>query len=100
MERDYMDGKENIYFASRKKAAEYNDKLNSREAAAEMLGFSPSTLANDVGWRCFSLSCHHQAHVPSLLPLGEGKGDGCLLAGGHLTVVHPQAMILLSSLPS
>ena len=46
MERDYMDGKENIYFASRKNAAKYNDKLNSREAAAEMLGFSPSTLAN------------------------------------------------------
>ena len=39
MERDYMDGKENVYLACRKKAAEYNDKLNSREMAAELLGF-------------------------------------------------------------
>ena len=46
MERDYMDGKENVYLACRKKAAEYNDKLNSREMAAELLGFSTSTLAN------------------------------------------------------
>lgn len=46
MERGYMDGKENVYLACRKKAAEYNDKLNSREMAAELLGFSTSTLAN------------------------------------------------------
>lgn len=36
----------NIYFACRKEAALYNDKLNSRESAAELLGISPSTLAN------------------------------------------------------
>lgn len=46
MEHDCMDGKENIYLACRKKAAAYNDKLNSREMAAELLGFSTSTLAN------------------------------------------------------
>lgn len=37
----------NIYCQCRKKAAIYNDKLNSRESAAEQLGYSPSTLA---GW--------------------------------------------------
>jgi len=37
---------ENIYFACRKAAASYNDKLSSRESAAELLGISPSTLAN------------------------------------------------------
>ena len=36
----------NIYFACRKEAAEYNEKLSSREGAAELLGISPSTLAN------------------------------------------------------
>lgn len=35
-----------ICFDSRKNAAVYNDKLNGREYAAEMLGISPSTLAN------------------------------------------------------
>ncbi len=37
---------ENVYFVCRKQAALYNDKLNSRENAAELLGISPSTLAN------------------------------------------------------
>lgn len=37
----------NIYCQCRKKAATYNDKLNSRDGAAEQLGYSPSTLA---GW--------------------------------------------------
>lgn len=36
----------NIYCQCRKKAAMYNDKLNSREGAAELLGISPSTLAD------------------------------------------------------
>ena len=38
---------DNIYCKCRKSAARYNDRLNSREGAAEMLGYSPSTLA---GW--------------------------------------------------
>ena len=46
MERSCIEGKENIYLSCRKKAAIYNDKLNSREMAAELLGFSTSTLAN------------------------------------------------------
>jgi transcriptional regulator with XRE-family HTH domain len=36
----------NIYCQCRKAAAMYNDKLNSREGAAELLGISPSTLAD------------------------------------------------------
>ena len=36
----------NIYFRCRKEAAAYNDKLNSRESAAELLGVSVSSLAD------------------------------------------------------
>lgn len=46
MESNCTKSNENIYFACRKAAAVYNEKLNSRESAAEMLGISPSTLAN------------------------------------------------------
>lgn len=46
MERGCMKGEENIYLECRKRAAEYNEKLNSREMAAELLGVSVSTLAN------------------------------------------------------
>ena len=37
---------ENIYFRCRKAAAKYNDRLNSREGAAELLGVSPSSVAD------------------------------------------------------
>lgn len=37
---------QNVYFRARKQAAMYNEKLSSREGAAEMLGISPSTLAD------------------------------------------------------
>ena len=36
----------NIYCQCRKRAAQYNDRLNSREGAAELLGVSPSTIAD------------------------------------------------------
>ena len=36
----------NMYCKCRLAAANYNDKLNSREGAAELLGLSPSTLAS------------------------------------------------------
>ena len=36
---------QNVYFRARKQAAMYNERLSSREGAAEMLGISPSTLA-------------------------------------------------------
>ena len=46
MEIDCTKDGKNIYFACREKAAKYNDLLNSRERAAELLGISTSTLAN------------------------------------------------------
>lgn len=36
----------NIYCQKRKEAAKFNDRLNSREGASELLGVSPSTLAD------------------------------------------------------
>lgn len=36
----------NIYCKCRKEAAKYNDRLNSREGAAELLGISASSLAD------------------------------------------------------
>jgi transcriptional regulator with XRE-family HTH domain len=37
---------QNVYFRARKEAAEYNERLSSREGAAELLGISSSTLAD------------------------------------------------------
>lgn len=37
---------DNVYCKARKAAAKYNDKLNSREGAAEMLGLSSSAVAD------------------------------------------------------
>lgn len=37
---------QNVYFRARKEAAECNERLSSREGAAELLGISPSTLAD------------------------------------------------------
>lgn len=42
MANDCMKTNENIYFRCRKEAAKYNDKLNSRESASELLGVSVS----------------------------------------------------------
>lgn len=41
-----MNENSNIYFQARKKAAAYNERLYSREGAAELLGVHPSTLAD------------------------------------------------------
>lgn len=46
MGRDPIKGNANAYFQARKRAAEYNERLHSREGAAELLGISPSTLAD------------------------------------------------------
>lgn len=46
MGRDAIKASENPCFRCRKEAARYNDKLNSREGAAEMLGVSVSSLAD------------------------------------------------------
>ena len=45
MDCESTTGPESIYFRCRKTAAVHNDKLNSREGAAEMLGLSSSQLA-------------------------------------------------------
>ena len=41
-----MKDNENVYFRARKEAAKYNERLYSREGAAELLGVSSSTLAD------------------------------------------------------
>ena len=46
MGRDAMKACENPCFRCRKEAAKYNDRLNSREGAAELLGVSVSSLAD------------------------------------------------------
>lgn len=46
MECGCAKGSENIYLRCRKEAAAYNEKLKSREGAAELLGISVSSLAN------------------------------------------------------
>ncbi len=46
MGRDAIRASENPCFRCRKEAAKYNDKLYSREGAAEMLGVSVSSLAD------------------------------------------------------
>ncbi len=46
MQNGYGKGNENIYLRCRKEAAKYNERLNSREGAAELLGISVSSLAN------------------------------------------------------
>lgn len=46
MGRGSTKGNENVYFVARKKAAMYNERLYSREGAAELLGISVSTLAD------------------------------------------------------
>ena len=46
MGRDAMKSSENPCFRCRKEAAKYNEKLYSREGAAEMLGVSVSSLAD------------------------------------------------------
>ena len=46
MGTDCTKSNDNIYFRCRKEAAKYNDKLNSRESAADLLGVSVSSLAD------------------------------------------------------
>ena len=46
MTKCHINGNINLYFKARKKAAAYNERLYSREGAAELLGISPSTLAD------------------------------------------------------
>lgn len=45
MGRDATKAAGNPWFEARKKAAEYDERLLSREGAAEILGMSPSSVA-------------------------------------------------------
>lgn len=58
MGRDAIKAGENPCFQCRKEAAKYNDKLNSREGAAEMLGVSVSSLADyELGITKVTMRC-------------------------------------------
>ncbi len=46
MENEYKEEAQNVYKRCRLRAAQYNEALSSREKAAELLGISPSSLAN------------------------------------------------------
>lgn len=46
MGKDSTKGNDNVYFRARKEAAIHNERLFSREGAAELLGISVSTLAD------------------------------------------------------
>lgn len=46
MANDRMKTNENVYFRARKEAAKYNDVLNSRGNASELLGVSESSLSD------------------------------------------------------
>ncbi len=46
MGKDCTKTNENIYFKCRKEAASYDERLRSRESAADLLGVSPSSLAD------------------------------------------------------
>lgn len=46
MGKGCMSDNENVYFKARKEAAKYNERLNSRAGASELLGLSESALAD------------------------------------------------------
>lgn len=46
MGKDSINENNNVYFKARKRAAVYNERLNSREGASELLGISVSSLAD------------------------------------------------------
>ncbi len=82
----------NVYFKARKRAAEYNERLYSREGAAELLGIHPSTLADyELGgtkvvpvdkvvlmadlYNCPELKtgyCKHECPIGKSMPLAIG----------------------------
>ena len=52
MAKQYITENNNVYFLARKRASVCNERLNSRENAAELLGLHPSTLAGyELGGR-------------------------------------------------
>jgi transcriptional regulator with XRE-family HTH domain len=102
MENGCMIECENPYFRCRKQAATYNEKLSSREGAAELLGLSPSTLANyELGvtkqvppdavvmmadlYRAPELKGHYCAHE---CPIGRGMPIATKVSGIELIAVR------------
>lgn len=90
-----MKDNENVYFRARKMAAQYNERLQSREGASEMLGISVSTLADyELGitkvvpvdkvvlmaemYRCPELKngyCKYECPIGKTMPIAtEAKG--------------------------
>ena len=95
MGKDSTKGNDNVYFRARKEAAIYNERLFSREGAAELLGISVSTLADyELGntkvvpvdkvvlmadlYNCPELKygyCKHECPIGKQMPLAtEAKG--------------------------
>lgn len=61
----------NVYYEARKKAAMYNDRLSSREGAAEALGISPSTLAD------YELGLTKFVPVENVIRMAGGEQEPC-----------------------
>lgn len=89
-----MNQNTNVYFQARKKASSYNERLCSREGASELLGVSPSTLADyELGntkvvpvdkvvlmadlYKCPELKngyCKHECPIGKSLPIATEQG--------------------------
>lgn len=85
----------NVYMRARKNASAYNERLSSREGAAELLGVSPSTLADyELGttkfvpvdkvvlmadlYNCPELKtgyCKHECPIGAQMPLATEASD-------------------------
>ena len=83
-----MKSGENMYFRCRKKAATWDERLSSREGAAELLGVSPSTVADyELGNTKFvpadiyncpelrTLYCKRECPIGKRLPLATDTGS-------------------------
>ena len=83
MGRDAAKACENQCFRCRKEAAKYNDKLGSREGAAELLGISVSSLADyelgntkviPVDKVVLMADMHEKPPTPTFSPTGAMAG--------------------------
>lgn len=108
MGRDAMKACENLCFRCRKEAAKYNDRLNSREGAAELLGVSVSSLAD------YELGITKVIPVDKVVLMAElygapelkawycaeecPIGRGCPMPSAELSSVERTAMQLLKQL--
>ena len=72
MGRGSTKGNENVYFVARKRAAMYNERLYSREGAAELLGISVSTLA-DYEFKTLVKGMKAVYAQPTFIPDQDGR---------------------------